>query len=108
MIQGKIAHDSIKLLAESGLKLRKRGGIRPIADELKAALASLATNSDYLNVLVLLTLTVYAVRNALFHGDLVDEDRSHRERVGKASDVLYSIFYDALHRGLGLPAPSSA
>jgi len=101
LIQGKIAYDSIKLMAESGLKLRNR----PIADELKAALESLDTTGDQINILVLLTLTLYAIRNAIVHGDLVDEDCSHRKLVGTAHDVLKSIIYDALHRCLGLSVP---
>jgi len=98
LLERRIASDSLTRLATSGVRLRNR----PIADELKESLARHDVLRDACGVLILLVLTLYAARNALIHGDLLDENRVHRELVRVARDVLASIIHNALHRQLGL------
>jgi hypothetical protein len=88
--------DTLALLATSGLTLRTRA----IADQLRDALAVQRPRRD---IVVLLMLTIYAVRCAIFHEGAIAIPRDLEARLVIASrDILKVVLIYLLRRRLGV------
>jgi hypothetical protein len=96
---------SLQTLASYPIELGRRRK-RPIAQELTQSLN--ASPRDYATIVEVAALTIYGIRNTLFHGGCDPDSANERERIGVAERLLSRLVKELIAKQmLGYPLPKT-